>query len=265
VRCHSTGSGGILDEAQRALLDAVAGGALDDAEEVEFALATLGGPAHAPRCAAALAARPPPALKRLSFGALLRAPDVERLRPSWARLPTLEHGPETSWRAATRPRLEVFAVGPHFLHFKPGDVFELLADGTGPWLSLRAPAAGQSPFDVLALKAAVSSENVVVVQVAPLESADEVRINGEAVEHQTLWVHRGAEKLQRGTVHWVAVDGDVFEVLGLGVRYREDVAAHGGSFSQRESIGVLMNAGGTTTVELTPPASAGEVDDDDDD
>ena len=265
VRSHSTGAGDVRLEAEATLLDRVARGALDDAHEVEISLATLGGPDNARRWVETLAARPPPALKRLSFGALLRPPDLERLRASWARIPTLEHGPETSWRAATRPRLEIFAVGPHFLSFRPGDVYELAADGTGPWLSLRAPARDQSPFDVLALKAAVSSDNVVEVVVSPLEPEDEVRINGEAVEHQQLWLHRGAEKLLRGTVHWAASDGDRFEVLGLGLRYREDLVEGGGAFSNRAPIVAMMN-GGTTEVELAlPTARAREPDDDEDD
>lgn len=211
-----------------------------------------------------LTERPKPRLKRISFGPVFRPLNVERLREPWALLPQLEHGPETSWRSATRPRLEVFSVGPHFLNFKIGQVFELLPDGTGPWLSLREPAAGLTVFDTLALKAGVSSDNIVEVNVAPLEPNDEVRINGELVQTHPLWVHRGQEKLKKATLSWVAVDGDVFELLGLGVRYREDVAAPAAAFSNREPIVAFMNKGGSTTVELTPPTVAPrELDDDD--
>ncbi|MFT3712491.1 MAG: hypothetical protein QM817_33000 [Archangium sp.] len=254
VSCRTTRTGDGRLDAISALVDEVARGALDEAEEIEFALATLGGNWHAKSWVQVLTERPKPRLKRISFGPFFRPLDVERLREHWALLPQLEHGPETSWRAATRPRLEVFAVGPHFLQAHIGQVFELLADGTGPWLTLREPAL---------FKAGVSSDNIVEIEIGPLEFDDEVRVNGERVELNPCWVYRGLEKTKHATMSWVAMDGDTFEVLGLGLRYREDVAADGAAFANREPVVAMMNGGGSTTIELAAAAPPRELDDDD--
>lgn len=269
LRCTSTRSGnrwsGFTSELRAAVLD----GLLDDAEHVEVALATLGELWTAAAVVEALAARDNPGLRTLSLGALLSTPDAQRLERAWAMamraFPSLEHGLEDCWRAATKPRVTITAVGPHFASFHVGQSFPLEADGSGPFLALRPPRPGESPFDAPSLRANVSSDNVAEIAVERLEPEDVVQVNGRPVPLEPLIVHRGAERITKACVHWFPLAGDVVQVSRLALRYEEDASAERTPYAQREAVALFMNGPSKrVTVEL-PSAPASPPPDDDDD
>lgn len=261
VRCCSTFSGNRLtlcDELSRA----VANGLLDGAVHVEAALATMGELWMGEALLRALATVPNPTVRTVSLGALLGTPDVERLERAWPHLttafPSLEHGPERSWRMATNPRLRALEVGPHFAVAQPNQVFALKANGWGPRLVLRESADAQNPFDALSLSVNVSSNNCVEAHVDPLEPGDVVRVNGREVKVQTLSMHRGGQVIKKGTVQWFPVAGDVIELAGLVVRYEEDEGT--GPYAERSTQALFMNGPSKRIV-----INVGEMPDEDDD
>jgi len=269
LRCASTFAGTRWTDFTRDLRAAVLAGLLEGAEHVEVALGTLGELWTAGAVMAALAAKPSPTVRTISLGALLSTPDMDRLSGAWPDVerafPSLEHGPEACWRAATKPRVTITAVGPHFASFRVGQSFPLQADGSGPFLSLKAPGPGQSPFDVPSLRAHVSPENVTEISAEPLEPGDVVQVNGRPVPLHPLVVHRDGQRITRATLRWLPVAGDVVQVGGLALRYEEELAAQRTPYAQREvAAAVLMNGPSSRiTVELSSPTVAPLPEDDD--
>lgn len=267
VRCRSTFSGTRLYDFAEGLERAVSDGLLEGAAHVEVAVATVGELWAAGSILEAVASVPNPRLRTLGLGALLGAPGLADIEGSWPRVkrsfPALEHGPADCWRWATSPRLRVVHVGPHFARVSPNQLFLLEADGGGPWLALRDPPQGATAFDALALQVSVNSSNVAEVNASPLEADDQVRVNGIEVEVDRLSVHRNGELLHKGTIQWFPVNGDLIEVVGLSVRYEEDVGH--APFASRETHALFMGGASsnvTVTVGEPPPK---EDDDDDDD
>lgn len=267
VRCRSTFSGTRRTDFTRALSAAVATGLLDGAVHVEVALTTLGELWASDGLLEAIAAVHNPTVQTLSLGALLGTPDEARIARAWPHVqrafPALQHDARGCWRWATKPRLRLLHVGPHFASMTPNTVLTLEANGYGPWLMLRSPPPGGTEFDSLALRAAIDSSNIAEVGVSPLEDDDEVRVNGRVVKKETLMMHRDGAELRKGTIQWFPVNGDVFEVGGLTVRYEEDAGQ--GVYAQRETHAVLMGGhASSTTITLSAPPEPPPPDDEED-
>lgn len=264
LRCRSTFSGTRWSDFARELEQAVALGLLEGAVHVELALSTVEELWTGGEFLSVIASMPNPALRTLSLGSLLGAPDLQRIEASWPDVqrafPALEHGADACWRWAAKPRLRVVEVGPHFAMVRPNEVLPLEANGQGPWLTLRPVPEGGSPFDATALQTAVGSSNVTTMTVSPLELSDEVRVNGAPVKVQPLSVHRNGEVLRKGTIQWFPVNGDVLSVLGLVVRYEEDVGS--APFASRQTQAVFMGGASSSTVITLDEPPPPEEDDD---
>ena len=142
---------------------------------------------------------------------------------------------------------------------RPNQVFTLEANGSGPWLSLRPPPAGGTEFDAVALQTSVSSGNVATMVVSPLEAGDEVRVNGAPVQIHPLSMHRNGQVLRKGTMEWLPVNGDTLAVLGLVVRYEEDVGSV--PFASRQAHAVFIGGTTSSTITLDEPPPPDEEDD----
>jgi hypothetical protein len=263
VRCRSTFSGTRWPDFARELAQAVSLGLLEGAAHVEIALPTVGELWTAGELLSVVASVPSPALRSLSLGSLLGAPELKRIEASWSEVqrafPAIEHGANGCWQWAAKPRLRVVEVGPHFVTVRPNQVFTLEANGAGPWLSLRPPPAGGTEFDAVALQTSVSSGNVATMVVSPLEAGDEVRVNGAPVQIHPLSMHRNGQVLRKGTMEWLPVNGDTLAVLGLVVRYEEDLGS--APFASRQAHAVFMGGTTSSTITLDEPPPPDEEDD----